>query len=190
MSMWCEKNHLCEDFSVEIDWEVKLAWSLITFTIRFPILPSDQKTLETREIYRAENLPDTFYDCGGWFDWRKIWELDNGVEVIHPCTSLDLDWIHFQNLAENLSQVWILTEYIFKTWQKIFHNSIRRSQHWLSLRRFPVEDLKWLPSTFLMVKIKLLDVFRYSDNFKDIPKYLDIKIYSPPILIRYFQIFR
>ena len=104
MSMWCEKNHLCEDFSVEIDWEVKLAWSLITFTIRFPILPSDQKTLETREIYRAENLPDTFYDCGGWFDWRKIWELDNGVEVIHPCTSLDLDWIHFQNLAENLSQ--------------------------------------------------------------------------------------
>ena len=49
-----KKCDLCEDFPVEIDWEVKLAWSLVTLPIHFPFFPSDPKTIKIWDPVKDE----------------------------------------------------------------------------------------------------------------------------------------
>ena len=39
------KCHLCENFPIEIVREVKFSWSLMTFPVRLPVHPPDQKPI-------------------------------------------------------------------------------------------------------------------------------------------------
>ena len=75
------KCHLCENFPIEIDREVKFSWSLMTFPVRLPVHPPDQKPIqlwdpaddqEDRAKYLADIIPDPSYDGRSWLDWRKI----------------------------------------------------------------------------------------------------------------------